>query len=371
MNIIVLFIVIFCNTFSVMATMPSIIPTAVQPTYIEVDRITNYITTEQFYAAFFEDKNVNGHSFIEFSNNIDEAQKEEIRQIFEYIASYKIGKMLLYRILVELKRTLPGLSPDTTQLRNQNKYIHLKKSKEGISYDKNKNVIKLRFDWLNTSSDFQVVRRKNRIDCEIVLERNFDEEAHPAIYLFHELLHWYHFLHDPERFSKYEDGRNSNDDLVEMNNHEIGRIYYSGLDFSHSSKEQKAISASPWMNEMDRVCDYEEMLTILGVPYNNPINIGHESLRNGDASNGYELSENAFRSNIGGLPMRFGHHNFSFYENKNVVELAENGKRFEYSETNDDYKNGIQNMKVRSGGISDEDLNTFIKNYCKEKFVGE
>lgn len=116
--------------------------------------------------------------------------------------------------------------------------------------------------------------------------------------IFHELVHWFHFLRDPYRF--YEEG------VVGKDNEEMMRIYYNWA----ISVERKHEAIVTWSRS------FEEIRTILGIPEDS------QKYLEGD-----DISENVFLlsffSDEDSSFIRFGHTNRSFTENIESVLIAQ------------------------------------------------
>jgi hypothetical protein len=223
----------------------------------------------------------------------------------------------------------------------------------------------------NQNPDVQVVTHivNNRalIQCLPVPEKLFDQND--AVSLFHELLHWFHFLVDPIRHSAESDSSLKNSDLGKIIIVDekttvvksgktttigkdftvvVGHYYYGVLLNSHNNdmdlngdtiKNRAAVSAIAWYGNNKYVgheVDYEEMRNILGGPsrlfytmivHNNP-NINSEE--SSAYLEGDDLSENLFRLSLiinmhlilnmnSRFNMRFGHNSFTFFEDAFVV----------------------------------------------------
>ena len=175
------------------------------------------------------------------------------------------------------------------------KSVTFVKNSETIAYNDYNGTICIRFDWFDTNTDFQVVGKADGNVYHIVTEGLDNDNkafAHSDVWLFHEMLHWYHFLHDRKTYDAYSD--DDDNTLEKITSHDIGRIFYGK--YGSSDDGLKKNSAHQWLAGIDEEAkiSFEEMRTILGGAVNH-VN-----------TDGDELSENAYRI-YARLPMRFGH----------------------------------------------------------------
>jgi hypothetical protein len=282
-----------------------------------------------------------------------QTQTEPSRQLsmfwqqFRIIASDPVGRVLLYRLLIEIGLVdSTGVSCFRHHLINVgwetitrvDKVTLTVKAEKDSQYSQSSSEISL--DSLPLATfynvedppahkdgilDSQVVTHivKNRVLIQPLAVPSRSWPLNDAVGLFHELLHWFHFLLDPKRYLGGADSAIKNSDLgnivtVDGNTIVIGHYYYGALrNVYDSEEEEKAeVSAKTWYGSNN--INYEEMLTILGGPpkdsyvFNNSITNYHE---------GDDLSENLFRLSLG-LKMRFGHSCFAFFEDIGPVFLA-------------------------------------------------
>ena len=244
--------------------------------------------------------------------------ENDLIETFRIIASNPIGRLLLYRILIEVRRhneLKEGAVENNvlkhskiTNGRNNCRSISIVLSHKGGAYSAACQSISV-----NLNKENRNVVSASTIDgaTEIIrYKRSAD------IDLFHEMLHWFHSLRDYQRynldndkqhkpkdftdkilpsmtFSKdYNDGKKYNIDIAFYHYRSVKDVYG---DIQNVTKEQRRnTSARPWKT------NYEEMRTILGVPDGYS-----EHFRNGDdlSENLYRLSKNDALSKN----MRFGH----------------------------------------------------------------
>ncbi len=162
---------------------------------------------------------------------------------------------------------------------------------------------------------------KTKGENDSILMNGKSKEAGIDVALFHELVHAFHRIDNACRRYAYSLGGKLNCKVKTMGElakhmvrnareHHLFKYYYKNV-WSEDEKKLK-ISLMPW-HVKDSIKDefyvnFEEMLTIAGLP------VGAEGYEPGD-----ELSENLYRRE-NGLPLRFGHKMFTYYESKEVYE---------------------------------------------------
>lgn len=239
-------------------------------------------------------------------------------QAFREIADDPVGRVLLYRLLIEIRRVddagngccgddviLPmGYDPDE---RNNCRGIEIINSNDGCAFDFMRCLIEFDLD-RGIQTGTLILDPNNNLTTQ--------EENRPCtIALFHEMLHWFHFLRHPSRFDRMG-SENPCQFKYPL------RCYYGNVGE---------------LNVWGGIIDAEEIATILGSPDLNLRNINalnllalipHKafSLRKTAVNNiqvningvdqyipiseqylnGDDLSENAYRASQG-QHMRFGH----------------------------------------------------------------
>lgn len=268
----------------------------------------------------------------------DEAFKKAFWKNFRVIASDPVGKVLLYRLLLEIRRKYNSEQSYTYRTsKKQEKIIIKTGSTEDCNIKNNtlstlgrrnncRSIIiksggscsfctggELKFSDSNDkeTSVLELIETPEHVIQTKRMKRSAD------IGLFHEMLHWLHYLRDPQRF--VQDG-------------EYGKSYKYLISCYYGSKFNELFA---WTTDIK--LDAEEIRTILGTPnYNNdeelklfsadailPGDIGKcIKLKNGKFVGpgslykcGDDLSENAYRmsrfindvTNRGKIRMRFGH----------------------------------------------------------------
>ena len=259
----------------------------------------------------------NSHIIRIDTRNIPAGFERQFWRTFRDIAADPVGRVLLYRLLIEVRRTDgpngPGCCGDDVSLpahynlnnRNNCRSINVSYNQEGCAFNALQHGIKFVYD-NNRQTTVLTVAQQGLTTIR---------EARPSdIGLFHEMLHWLHFLRSPKK-------QTDNKGLAPSNFKYPMRCYYGYPSEMCAWGEIKA----------------EEIATILGVPNlnNNPhpyVHQGTDLINNGSFSrvqvpnstqvlingtnryvlnfykfiNGDDLSENVYRASRG-YPMRFGH----------------------------------------------------------------
>lgn len=252
-------------------------------------------------------------------------------QDFRRIASSRIGRILLYRILIEIRRQrniegtwkayvstdVPGIISAANLKRRANcRNITISWDVRGNSFSKDEHTIK-----------YANVNRKLTTICEKMGNNHpisiVERESH--IGLFHEMVHWFHVLRHPERHSKermaFKVPAISLRDTA--NRETIGGYFWGSIDNNNTNSWK--VSATPWLGYSinDSYVNFEEIRTILGAPTleqyrlvvpNNPFHPNPYIFLNGD-----DLSENKYRVSVD-AKLRFGHSNQPFYEDNSVIQ---------------------------------------------------
>lgn len=272
---------------------------------------------------------INAQSIISFHASVDNTMVNDpnipganisrralFEREFRKIASTSVGRVLLYRILIEIRRHQSGnnvgcLGNDviptfTTNMhtRNKNRRISIYM---GIRSSYNSGRQKITIRQINKSHTIIGKITAHNDDGYATIGKS---ESSIDISLFHEMTHWYHVLRNPTR-QAYETSSFDNNNL-NLRNYYLGSYYWSGLDncVTKWNADRRRISESHWGN-------FEEMRTILGVPYGGTVH-QYNTYREGD-----DLSENLYRICIGS-PIRFGYGNEGFYEDRKVINKVLN-----------------------------------------------
>ncbi|MDR0581129.1 MAG: hypothetical protein LBG04_03395 [Holosporaceae bacterium] len=228
---------------------------------------------------------------------------------FRKIASTSVGRVLLYRMLIEIRRTQAGVGCTENPIFAQGALNRNSRRSITISYGNplgqspfaffiNKVVINFSSIWIPIS-----VLGKTHIGgyTEII-----ETECPLDVSLFHEMIHWYHWLRNTNRFSNERDPAEVN---ANLENTEIGQYYWSRLNRLCVNQWDGQVNSGNAWRRVDNI-DFEEMRTILGAPYGGSMN---------DYINGDDLSENLYRM-CRGIPLRFGYDPPEhYYEDRKVI----------------------------------------------------
>jgi hypothetical protein len=158
--------------------------------------IENRAVVAKVYLDTFFKKPTNGErSVFTFANGVNDAEQKRFMAIFRQLAEDPIGIILLYRILVEIFRE--DQNGQWTQ-RTVKRYMELKECAIGNQ------ETPWRCMWKKGLMQFSCfhfckLHKGVYIDAESKLPMTRWEFCPISVYLFHELLHWYHGLQDPFR----------------------------------------------------------------------------------------------------------------------------------------------------------------------------
>ncbi|MGX8717289.1 MAG: hypothetical protein ACSW8C_04880 [bacterium] len=219
--------------------------------------------------------------------------KRQFWQAFREIARDPVGRVLLYRLLIEIRRRDNGTHEGCCEAginvadlddRNDCRSIRILNNRDdGFSFNSG-GLIRVDFNPNNGTS----VLSLNNVGTITT-----EEEVRPCdVGLFHEMLHWFHFLRNPDRF---DDGDNDDPNAFKYSL----RCYYG---------DQNELGM--WGGSMDS----EEIANILGTPNHNDVRYQHFIDQNAFLAvpynegtlNGDDLSENVYRISRN-CHMRFGH----------------------------------------------------------------
>ena len=268
--------------------------------------------------------------------NTPEDFAQQFWQTFRKIASNPIGRILLYRILIEIRRVnetkegsldscvnIEGYSDELMKERNNSRQLIVKiSSKFSLASAK---LSKERTNWLpavfnfDNSLDFfcyqsilcnQQYKIANSTGYEVISAVRIGRSRQPLVVpVFHELVHWFHNLRDLRR-KKLERS------TTFLTQGSLSGLYYK--DVASENSAGKDISSFPWGLRYNQ----EEHRTICGIP--------SEVVTPPLYYHGDELCENLFIASlkyIGGesLYFRHGHSetgspDFYFFEDCRVIE---------------------------------------------------
>lgn len=172
---------------------------------------------------------------------------------FKKIASTAVGRVLLYRILIEIRRNPV-------------------KQNSGMEYIKSISVM------IGATNGFAVGRASrlrysssSTIKSILIINHEFALMERPSsVGLVHELIHWYHALSDLDKYNKRLSSGEKDETFLE--NGSLSRFY-------HDNTNLKMY----WLIHKNKDISFEDMLTILGDPM---------------ADDGNDISENLYRAEI-------------------------------------------------------------------------
>ena len=230
---------------------------------------------------------------IKFDSNMSVVLHDCFMENFNKIVSNPVGRVLLFRILVEVKI----VSPD--EKREKLKEIRIvADSKLGFS----QKIFGIYFANINTKS------------CLIKKEKSFfrttyrlveDDSDNLDINLFHEMCHWFHAL---SNFERMKEERN----VIDLFSNPLGRYYWGNIKKFSATCDNMPLPLNQegffWTNR--EKTSFEEIRTILGANYE------VEDYKEGD-----DLCENLYRISCN-KKIRWSHKNSDFIiEHKYIPDL--------------------------------------------------
>ena len=287
-------------------------------------------------AGWTDDPNHTAVKIIDM-DGMDSDQKTAFIDDFRKIASNPVGRELLYRILIEIRRykdkdgvRVGAIGADV-----------LNRQSAPLLKERN-NCRKINIIWSDDRGSFSQrgkikytkSRKKLTTLCELVGSNHpiCLLERETSIGLFHEITHWFHLLRCPNRFNLEAGGYDKQIKLHDSTDQKtLGAYFWGGI--ASGFDDNWKVSATPWVDHIfDKghlvvrsYVNFEEIRTILGAPtetqyYHN--NIASDNPTNNTEGyiylNGDALSENKYRVSLG-AKIRFGHSTQPFYEDKKVI----------------------------------------------------
>lgn len=191
------------------------------------------------------------NAIIEVSSNIEGVSKEAAAEnfwgIFRSVATDPVGRVLLYRLLIEIRR---DYRPDNKTFADRTQGLRKEVLSMGVFQDS-----KFFLDSKGVEESFRILFSMDQKNIPVLKYNDGlsvqEEERDLSIGLFHEMLHWLHLLRDPSRYSK--ETRSDTDNKGES----LAEIYFG------SSRTREHIVNS-WADQRGFI-DEEEIRTILGV----------------------------------------------------------------------------------------------------------
>jgi hypothetical protein len=210
---------------------------------------------------------------------------------FRQIASNKIGRMLLYRLLIEICRKDKDGNGCMEEVVLSNNFVfqdhkierNLSRIINVALWDKNVFAISLASNKLSKNhatlnfsnadmvsygqsliNNLTITLRGNPINTFNVAQVGKNKQPQPAfISVFHELLHWFHALRDMKRYKTEKSGNSGKQNMV--SNSTLGAFYYFGLD-GYGDQARIENTSLPWRNDTTGEYNQEEHRTICGAP---------------------------------------------------------------------------------------------------------
>lgn len=247
-------------------------------------------------------------------------RKEAFWYTFRQIAANPVGRVLLYRLLIEIRRI-------------DNKGNGCQSIKNGIMercLNKRNNLRNIVIEWNDNDShnNNRIRFNTNERECptisalisEIGLAQIEMRPCDQVQRFFHELLHHFHQLQDKDRHDIEKNSASINDFLDKKS---LSSYFWCNMEGSNNDERIKN-SIIPWirLNKKNKRMTYinlEDLRTICGSPtatlyfVKTCRNLPDFKIHNGD-----DLSENLFLWSLG-KPLRFGHEKIPFFEDMTVV----------------------------------------------------
>lgn len=225
---------------------------------------------------------------------LDTSEQEQAKRALEEISRNTVGKLLLYRILIEAKEKPFSL------------YIIHAPTFSMTDFDKENSIYGLYLSpEISEKLNFPIFAGGSA-DSSIMYKEN---EPNLDVAIFHELVHLFHKLTNRRRADNYATGKDAFG-ASGISKHPLFRYYYGDHESCNINNDKWKTSLFVWTtmrNTIGRV-NFEEMLTICGLPVNRKgYNVGDE------------LSENLYRASKN-LPFRFGHKLLTFVENETIKQ---------------------------------------------------
>ena len=258
----------------------------------------------------------------------EETRRKSFIDNFKKIASTSVGRVLLYRILIEIRRKDASGNGcfETESIRSANaaqneaiikanKTLTIKYSdRNAYCYPESKCddpmfgelliLSNASIKYCNNTKHKTIVVGKKLSDRQYALckcERKVD------IAVFHELCHWYHSLRNLFRF--HDENASDKNVISKINTHIIGKVLYCDLEYTY---DRAKVSAMSWTSKPD-IISYEELRNIIGLNKKS-----YSQYIEGD-----DLCENLYRTCLGGeCKIRFSHADDEYIEDAVVIERA-------------------------------------------------
>jgi hypothetical protein len=247
----------------------------------------------------------NKHPTSKYSNINLQEKRKSFWEIFRQIAANPVGRVLLYRLLLEIRRTnslgngtaeKPFYNPQSIAIRNNLRSL-------AVCYDNTwrfgHNGIIYFSDDPNISTAVVAKGEKGALRTKV-------QSCPLCIPLFHEMLHWFHCL----RYYRRAISEADFDRVVAFAPYpEVNSFYFKSGEDPNTPGNTWAVIDRNGSVVANKV-DLEEMRTILGI---NNITKSIANVFTTSFLEGDDISENLFRCSLSGKPksshiyMRYGH----------------------------------------------------------------
>ncbi len=249
--------------------------------------------------------------------NIPSAQigkRDLFEREFRKIASTSVGRVLLYRILIEIRR-----HNHNNSIGEQEQILANLKRRQNLERNKQRSISIVwanDFSYTQDKSGIYISNRLTKLTCiGHISEKQKITYIVPVydtidISLMHEMLHWWHVLRNIKRTQEERDNRNPENgsyNYHNISNYYFSQYYWNGLNWLSKWNGNEA-SILPWHFNGEYI-NFEEMRTILGFSCTD----SSKHYLQGD-----DLSEDLYRVCVG-KPLRFGYGHQGFYEDNIVI----------------------------------------------------
>ena len=287
---------------------------------------------------------------------INDGNESRIEKALHDICYKVSGRLLLIRLRIALKINFPHVRDYSLYIEPgssccvfqhyvpQAEVNDNKLKRKDLLRNKNYTIITLDFDILKKLryTLFSSSEPNNDI---ILMTSGLDQNLENVdIALFHEMVHVFHLFQS----RGYENGKASvfsthslyqcggffedkaQEPIIDITKHPLFKYYYAQKIDDTKMWKVQMMPWHVWTNGKVYRVNFEEMLTIVGLP------VDQCGYKPGD-----ELSENLYRAEKG-VPLRFGHKMFTYYESKkvydNVKRCVEQNLSILYNEQNYKYE---------------------------------
>jgi hypothetical protein len=217
-------------------------------------------------------------AFLDPRSQLPLTRRQSFWYTFRQIAANPVGRVLLYRLLIEIRRPTaegnPQFHPETLSTRLDNRRLYIEWDRQGFAYRPGGNP-SLGFGEKATFAFNSELFCPPGMQCSCIgtasigESRAILEENTPCdTAVFHELCHWYHLLRHPER---YIDERRAIEGTVMLNGKDVRNIVRIPLGWMYwpydgFSGSRWRVSALPWLVAWKGgfCTHFEEIRNILG-----------------------------------------------------------------------------------------------------------